>query len=232
MSQINIGIFGLGRFGNALVGTLNSLKCENTIHIRVLDKDPKKVEAVKDLCDDALILDLDLDDEGQLQQHFEGLNVAVIAIGENTLPVIELASVAQEIRATNPDFRILCRAHDEKTEKILAKLGIESADVFSPEKTAAEFIGRKAVRPGAVQFPPLSPEQGLICMDTPEIWQGKPLGELNIPKDYNSNLICLVKFGDTEDRVLTPTAESILEKGDKLYLLGELKDLAKLQKLQ
>ena len=93
MSQINIGIFGLGRFGNALVGTLNSLKCENTIHIRVLDKDPKKVEAVKDLCDDALILDLDLDDEVQLQQHFEGLNVAVIAIGENTLPVIELASV-------------------------------------------------------------------------------------------------------------------------------------------
>ena len=69
-------------------------------------------------------------------------------------------------------------------------------------------------------------------MDTPEIWQGKSLGELNIPKDYNSNLICLVKFGDAEDRVLTPTAESILEKGDKLYLLGELKNLARLQKLQ
>lgn len=232
MSQISIGIFGLGRFGTALVHTLNNLDAGKSIHLRIIDNDPEKVEPLRGVTDDQLIVDFDNEDETTLKKHFEGLDVAVIAIGENTLPVIELATVAHEYRSENPDFHVFCRAHDEMTEKILTKLGISKSDLFCPEQTAAEYIGRKAIRPGAAQFPPLAPDQALICIETPEKWQNKSLVELKIPETHKANLMCIVKENDQEQHVETPLAHTPLEKGDKLYLLGNLKTLEELKNLQ
>ena len=232
MSQISIGIFGLGRFGTALVHTLNSLNAGKSIHLRIIDNDPEKVEPLRKFTDDQLIVDFDNEDETTLKKHFEGLDVAVIAIGENTLPVIELASVAHEYRSENPDFHVLCRAHDEMTEKILIKLGISKSDIFCPEQTAAEYIGRKAIRPGVAQFPPLANDQALICIETPEDWQNKKLVELKIPETYKANLMCLVKEKDQKQHVETPLAGTELEKGDKLYILGDLKNLEAVSKLR
>ena len=118
------------------------------------------------------------------------------------------------------------------TEKILTKLGISKSDLFCPEQTAAEYIGRKAIRPGAAQFPPLAPDQALICIETPEKWQNKSLVELKIPETHKANLMCIVKENDQEQHVETPLAHTPLEKGDKLYLLGNLKTLEELKNLQ
>ena len=228
MSQISIGIFGLGRFGIALVKTLNELRKERSIHLRVLDRDAKKVDSIESICEDPKILDLEGDTN--LKDHFDNLDVAIIAIGENTLPVIQLANAAMEWNSEEKRCRILCRAHDEKTAEILEKLGIPQEDIFSPERTAAEHIGLKAIRPRHAQFPPLGPGQGLISIQTPESCLNKQLADLNLREKYEANLLCLIR-AEEPDEVITPKAETPLREGDTLYLLGALKKLSQFQDL-
>ena len=107
MKMIRVGIFGLGRFGTALVKTLNQHEDSRLqIHIRAVDKDPDRVDAVKNICDDALIMDLE--DEELLQSHIENLDVIIITIGENALPVLLLAHTAMEMIANQNEIG---RAH-------------------------------------------------------------------------------------------------------------------------
>ena len=228
MSQINIGVFGLGRFGIALVKTLDDLRNERSIHLRVLDRDPKKVDSVESICEDPKTVDLEGDTN--LKYHFESLDVAIIAMGENTLPVIQLANAAMEWNSEEKRCRVLCRAHDEKTEEILEKLGIPREDIFSPERTAAEHIGLKAIRPRHAEFPPLGPGQGLISIQTPDSWINKSLAKLNLRQDYEANLLCLIR-AEKPDEVVTPKADTKPRKGDTLFLLGALKKLSQFQDL-
>ena len=230
MSQINIGVFGLGRFGIALVKTLHDLRKERSIHLRVLDRDAKKVNYIESIVDIDDPKTLELDADTNLKDHFDNLDVAIIAFGENTLPVIQLANEAMEWNREEKRCRVLYRAHDEKTEEILEKLGIPRENIFSPERAAAEHIGLKAIRPRHTELPPLGPGQGLISIQTPDSWLNKSLAELNLRQDYEANLLCL-KRAEKPDEVVTPKADTKPRKGDTLYLLGALKKLSKFQDL-
>ena len=199
MSQIHIGVFGLGRFGSSLVRVLSKLKTRTSIQVRVLDRDPERINDLKDQYDDALIMDIEDVDQEDLKKQIEDLDLLIIAIGENTLPVLLLAHMAVDIASNNSttsSTRILCRAHNETTRKILLKLGINKSDIFSPEEEAALSFAKRIANPNSVDALPLDSDQSLIQIPTPEKWVGKHLVDIDMRKKYNANLLCLRKKTD------------------------------------
>ncbi len=231
MAMIRVGVFGLGRFGTALVKTLNHHNNSNMqVHIRAVDKDPDRVEAVKDNCDDALIMNLE--EEDLLKSQIQNLDIIVIAIGENALPVLLLAHTAMEMisdsgSGSESKPRIMCRAHDQTTRKILKKFGVQDQDIFAPEEKAAERLARRLVHRSSVDSLPLKEDQAIIQIPTPPKWVGKSLAETKIRNRYQVNLLCLQKSGTTEN-VISPDPDTVFEEGDQLYLLGPIVNLDKI----
>ena len=229
MRHIQVGLVCLGRFGSSLVRNLDQIKSQSPIHLRILDRDSERITLLKEQYDDAMIVDIEDANQEDLQKLFDKLDVLIIAIGENTLPVLLLAHMAIEIsQSQTKPMKILCRAHNETTRKILQKLGINESDIFAPEEEAALSFAKRIAHPNSIDALPLDLKQALIQISTPEKWQDKPLGKLEIRKKQGANLLCLMKNGHP-DVVLTPNKDTILEKGDQLVILGPPDELQKIE---
>ncbi|MGE4633701.1 MAG: TrkA family potassium uptake protein [Planctomycetota bacterium] len=215
MARTRIAVVGLGQFGTTLVKQL----CRMDVEVLAIDKDPRKIENIAEVCDDAVVLDIQ--DEEATRDRLKEVDVLVVAIGETPLPGILLTTIGQELGIRS----IIVRAHEPTSRAILMKLG--ATEVYSPEKKAAESMVRKLTIANAIDSLPLSKDQAIIEIDVPEDWIGLSVKEIEIRKNFALNLICVSKNGgDSYD--FSPAIDVPFEDTDKLYLLGSSDRLAQL----
>lgn len=203
---MKIAVIGLGIFGRTLALQLHRTGSE----VIAIDRDRELVASIAGEIDDAIVLDIS--DGEKLQKHgLEGVDVIVIAIGEDPLPAVMISALASDLGIG----RIIARANSKFQERVLLHVG--ATETFSPEGTAAEAMALKIRSPGYVDQLPLDDRWQIRELTAPPAWCGSTLSELQLRQEFHLTLIA-IKMGESLE--FSPGGERKINEGERLFLLG------------
>lgn len=214
----SFAVIGLGRFGTHIATKLYERGCD----VLAIDMFEQQVDGIADRVTSAVVAD--------------GKNRDVlqrIGIGECDCAVVAVASdlAASVLITMNLKIlgvpKIICKAHDETHCDILKKLGADQ--VIIPEYIVADKLSRSLISPSLLEYIDLSDDYGIIERQTPTIWSGKTIRELNIRVKYGINIIAIRRGNDIK---ISPDAGEIIEENDVLILLGDNESFAALEKIK
>lgn len=213
-----IAVFGLGQFGMPLALAL----AERGAEVLAFDTNRESVEAVADKVASAVILDC-TDERALKAQGLEGLDMAVVAIGENfeanVLSTLLLKSIGVP--------RVLTRANTWAQHEILVRIGAD--EVISPEDDAARRLARRLVQPNILDHFGLGKELSLVEMKTPARFVGHSIRDLDLRGRYHVNLVAIEHRPEErkgEDRdIEVPVPDYVFRADDLLFVVGRDEDL-------
>jgi trk system potassium uptake protein len=220
-------VIGLGRFGRRLAQALTEAGHE----VIAIDKREELVERVRD--EVALAVALDATDPEPLKaQGAVEIDAAIVSIGEdfeaNALATATLKSLGVP--------HVISRASTEIQRRILAAIGADR--VVLPEEEVAERLASQLANPNVLEHLELAEGHSLVQIRAPEEWHGRTLGEIDLRRKYEVNLVAIkrpVKARDAEgvetvqqQVVDLPMAHTVIRNDDVLILVGSTESLSKL----
>jgi len=218
-------ICGYGRVGRSTIETLR----ESRRQIVVIDSDPERVVQAQE--EGLIALEGDASQDEVL--HDAGLAQAqsiIITTGEDSLNLFIVLSA----RTINPDLLIVARANNAINEVKLRRAGADR--VVSPYQIGGQHMANIVVRPQVTDFFDVVTLKG-----GEELWiedvvisersplAGNSVGEADIRRRTGVTLVALYRQHEGGNTV--PNAETRLEAGDQLLVLGTRDQLAALEKM-
>jgi len=222
-------IIGLGNFGRAVAEEL----IEQGAQVIAVDRNPRRVEAIKDRVTYAV--SLDAGDEAALKSvSVHEVDAAVVCIGDNIEANLLVTVLLKKIGVK----KIWARAISPLQQEILTALGVDS--IINLEHDMGRMVARSLVIENVVKHLYLSPGYSVAEMKVPEALIGKTLGQSGLRKDHNLNVVGIKKkvpqitkdgertFEEVTENV--PSPDTRLEEDDVLILVGRDSDIAKFSK--
>ena len=218
-------VIGLGRFGTQLARNLTKAGAE----VIAIDKDRKLIENISPEVTVAVRLDV-TDEDALRAQGVDKVEAAIIGIGEN----LETSILATVILKSLGVKYICARAERLMHGRILRRVGAD--EVIFPEDEAASRWAFKLMAPQISEKLEFAPGFSLAQYTATSSFDGKTIIELNLRKKYHVNLIGLRPSSSplvTEDKLArqtinVPQPDTVIKKGDVLWLVGSDEDLAAL----
>ena len=206
-------LIGLGRFGRHLAEQLNAQGHQ----VMAVDENEERVNQVLNIVTNAQIGD-STNPEFLAELGVGNYDVCIVAISDDFQSSLETASLLKEMGAR----KVVARAQRDVQAKFLLRNGAD--EVLYPEKQLAKWA---AVRYGSdhlFDYIELDASNAIVEVSVPEEWAGKTVGQLDIRKRYNINLLA-VKQGGTINTTVTP--DTLLPADANVLALGEDKALEK-----
>jgi len=212
-------VIGLGRFGMRLATLLTQAGAE----VLAIDRRRDLVEAVRDTV--ALAVCLDCTDEQALRaQGVDKVGVAIVGIGADFENSALTTAILKQIGVP----RVISRATSEIRAAILSRIGAD--EIVNPEKEAAERWCNRLVTPAVMSRIELAEGYSLVQVTAPDSFNGKSLAELAVRQKHQVNVVAIRRTTEQQDSegrtkvrqhlVSVPMAETVIEKGDVLVLIG------------
>lgn len=206
-------LIGLGRFGKHIALELSKLGHE----IMAVDDDEDKLNEVLPYVTNGQI------GNSTNSDFLESLDVpeydvCIVAISNDFQSSLETTSLLKELGGK----RVIARAERDVQEKFLLRNGADK--VVYPEKELARWIALRYSTSHILECIPFDEEFAVLEMDLPKSWIHKTIGELDIRKKYEINIMGVRRNGKLQPFV---TAETELQPCDTIVFLG---DYAKIQK--
>jgi trk system potassium uptake protein len=222
-------VIGLGRFGYKVSEVLASKGAQ----VIAIDKNPELVEKIKDIVTEAVQLD-STDEEALKESGVEGVDVAVVSIGED----VESSILTTTILSNLGIKEIIARASTRLQTQILKKVG--ATRVVYPEEDMGLRVANSIFAPGVLDYIDLGADYNLAEIEVKGDFIGKSFGELGLKSGYGVNVIMIMKkvkeevgkkgeFTEKEIKEL-PTPDYILGAKDILVVVGDSKDIEVLEK--
>jgi len=225
-SNPRIAVIGLGVFGMSLVKTL----AEDGADVIAVDNNMDHLDEVKGVVEHTICFDAT--DAEELKSHgLTDVDIAVIAIGEHFEPVV---LISMELVKAGVG-RVYARTNSETQQQILEKIGV--TEVIHPERQVAERMGISLHRPGMKDLLELGDDLSVLEIETPDSMIGQTLSSLNLRKRYGINILTIKRLQEgTEDEseeneyhsIGIPNADSKIQTGDRLVLMGHKEDCEKI----
>lgn len=221
----HIIVCGYGRVGASAIGSL-----EHSVQRRVIvvERDEEGAEAAEAAGYTVLQGDA-TDDETLLDAGIERAWGILVCTGDDSINLFIVLSA----RALKSDLFIVARS----TEANEAKMRRAGANrVVSPHQIGGRHMANIVIRPHVTDFLDVVTLDGGL-----ELWMeelviedgsalaGRTVGEADIRKQTGVSLIALLRHATR--KTVTPMAETRLEAGDELILLGTREQLARLEQL-
>lgn len=206
-------LIGLGRFGRHLAIQLNAQGHQ----VMAVDDDEEKVNAMLNVVTNAQIGD---STNGEFLQEL-GVNnydVCIVAISDNFQSSLETTSLLKELGAR----KVVSRAERDVQAKFLLRNGAD--EVLYPEKQLAKWA---AVRYGSdhlLDYIELDADNAIVEVEVPAEWAGKTVGEIDVRRIYNINLLAVKRDGAVDAQI---TPHTVLPADGTLLALGEYRALKK-----
>ncbi len=214
-------VIGLGHFGMNLSLFLANMGAE----VVAVDNKDQHVEKLRDKVSFATIADAK--DIGALRGlGLEDMDAVIVAIGEDFESSILATANLQEIGVKRIINRVVSPVH----ERLLKLMDVD--DLILPEGDAALQLAHKLIRKGVLEYLELSKNYSIVEIQVPEDFIGKTLGNLDLRKNYNINLITVIKkgrkrsllpFGDSAEEIEVlgvPDGSYVFQKNDILVVFG------------
>ena len=209
----SILLIGLGRFGKHIARKLHELNHE----VMAIDKDEEKVEEVLPYVTNAQIGD-SMNEAFLRSLGVGNYDVCIVAIGNDFQGSLETTSLLKELGAK----MVVSRAARDVQAKFLLRNGAD--EIVYPEKQLATWTAIRYSSDHIFDYIELNDEYAIFEIEVPENWIGHSVGEINIRKKYNINLMAIKREGKMG---LTITPDTRFERGEALLVLGNYKDIQK-----
>lgn len=208
-------VLGLGRFGVSFSKTIIEMGHE----VLGVDSDEKIVQQYAGKLTHTVEADC-TNEEFLMSMDIEKFDAAVVAIGSNLQVSIMTTVILKELGAKY----ILAKAQNDFQAKVLYKIGADK--VILPEKEMGIKAARNIASDNFYEMIEISNNYSIINIHPPESWYGKSLGELAVRTRYGVNIIA-VKGGD-DTGVVIPNANTVINEGDTITVMGDNSDLKRL----
>lgn len=226
----HIIVCGCGRTGRQVAQELETM----TNQYVIIDKDPVRLEKLREFLPEAHVIEGDAThDQVLLEAGLLGAKGLVTCLSQDTDNLFVCLS-ARDLAAK---LTIVARAYEEETMDKLYRAGADH--VVSPNVSSAIRMASMLLRPSAVSFLDIatrSPELALrmeqSVIGTKSEVAGKSLMEAKIPQRTGLIVIAVRKQGAAgHGFTFNPVADTRLEAGDEVIVLGQEDQVAELKKL-
>ena len=206
-------LIGLGRFGKNVALHLNQLGHQ----VMAVDDVEERVEAVLSYVTNAQIGN---STNGDLLDSLgiRNFDVCIVAIGNDFQSSLETTSLLKEMGAK---FVVSLAATDVQ-EKFLLRNGAD--EVVFPEKQLAKWTAIRYSAGHILDYIELDEDHAMFEIPVPDNWAGRSIGQIDIRKKYNINIMGVKRNGKLE---LSISPDMVLEAGQTMLVLGKNKDLQK-----
>ena len=206
-------LIGLGRFGQHVAAKLNELNHQ----VMAIDKDEARINAVLPFVTNAQIGDST--NESFLRDlGVKNYDVCIVAIGDSFLNSLETTSLLKELGAK----LVVARATRDVHAKFLLRNGAD--EIVYPERQLAHWLAVRYTADHISDYVALDEDHAIFEVEVPKNWIGKTVGELDIRKKYNMNILGTKK---NEKMALAVSPATVLSADIKLLVLGNFKDIQK-----
>ncbi len=209
-------VIGLGTFGESVAKSLT----EKGAEVIAIDRNMERVEEIQDYVSVAVQLD-STDENALLAQGIHEVDIAVVCIGEDFESNLLTSVLLQQIGVPE----VITRATRPIESKILKAVGIQR--VVNPEEEVGEKLAYSLMHPTLKEIFYLAGDISVAELETPKTFVGKSLQELALRAKYGINLIVIrtpvrKKAGEkpTREKVIMPTADTVIQEGDLLVVVG------------
>lgn len=209
----SILLIGLGRFGRHIAIKLDELNHQ----VMAVDNNESRVEAVLPYVRNAQIGDATNEDFIR-SLGVRNFDVCIVAIGDNFQSSLETTSLLKELGAK----MVVSRAARDVHAKFLLRNGAD--EVVYPEKQLASWTAIRYSADHIFDYVELDEEHGIFEISIPDAWIGKTVGELDIRKKYNVNIMALRCNGVLDMNI---ASETLLGDEQTMLVLGNIKNIQK-----
>ena len=206
-------LIGLGRFGRHIALKLNEMNHQ----VMAVDINEDRVNAVLPYTTNAQIGDATREDflESLGVNNFD---VCIVAIGDDFQSSLETTSLLKELGAK----MVVSRAARDVHAKFLLRNGAD--EIVYPEKQIATWTAIRYSSDHIFDYIQLDSDYAIFEVALPSNWIGKTVGEINIRKRYNVNIMAIKRNGKME---LSITPDTLFTGDEALFVLGYNKDIQK-----
>ena len=209
----SILLIGLGRFGRHIAIKLDELHHQ----VMAVDKEDTRVDAVLPFVTNAQIGDAT--NEDFLSSLGVGnFDVCIVAIGDSFQNSLEVTSLLKELGAR----MVVSRAARDVHAKFLLRNGAD--EIVYPERQLADWVAIRYSADHILDYIELDEEHAIFEISIPREWIGKTIGQLDIRKKYDINIMAL-KTNDIMN--LEISSDTQLLKDSTMLVLGETKHIQK-----
>lgn len=209
----SILLIGLGRFGKHIAIKLNELHHQ----VMAVDKEERRVEAVLPYVTNAQIGDAT--NESFIESlGVRNFDVCIVAIGDNFQSSLETTSLLKELGAK----LVVSRAARDVHAKFLLRNGAD--EIVYPEKQLAAWTAIRYSADHILDYIELGEGYAIFEISVPPAWAGKTVGQLDIRRKYNINIMSL-KYNSAMN--LNVTSDTSFPENGTMLVLGNNKDIQK-----
>lgn len=209
----SILLIGLGRFGRHIAIHLNALGHQ----VMAVDKVEERVDAVLSFVTNAQIGD-STNGEFLKSLGIANFDVCIVTIGNDFQSSLETTSLLKELGAK----LVVSRAARDVQAKFLLRNGAD--EVVYPEKQLAKWTAIRYSVDHILDYIELDGDHAMFEVQIPKHWLNHTVGQIDIRKKYNINIMGIRKEGKLS---LSITPDTILTEGETMLVLGQFKDLQK-----
>lgn len=209
----SILLIGLGRFGKHIALQLN----QKGHQVMGVDSNEERVNDAMDVVTNAQIGD-STNEEFLRTLGIDNYDVCIVAIGNDFQSSLETTSSLKELGARF----VVSRAERDGQAKFLLRNGAD--EVVYPEKQVARWAAIRYSSDHILDYIELDETHSIFEVSVPRGWIGLSIGQLDIRKKYNINIMAVKKNGKMSVSI---TPDTVLLEGDTLLVLGEYKALQK-----
>ncbi len=214
-------VVGLGRFGSSVAETL--YKAGESILAIDVDEDIIQEAVNNDIVDNAVEVDA-TDEKSLIDLGVNNFDVAIVAIGSNIQASILITLTLKEMGIK----RIVCKAITNAHGKVLKKIGAD--EIVFPETYMGKRVALQEMEPEIIEHLKFSEDFLIVEVKAPISFVGKTLIGLDIRKRYRANIIAIRR--ENGENEVSPSAESIINKGDTLVVVTDAKTAKELEALK
>ena len=209
----SILLVGLGRFGRHIAIKLHELGHQ----VMAVDKQEQRVDAVLPYVTNAQIGD-SMDEDFLRSLGVRNFDVCIVTIGDDFQSSLETTSLLKELGAK----MVVSRAARDVHAKFLLRNGAD--EIVYPEKQLATWTAIRYSADHIFDYIELGGDFAIFEIEVPRSWQGKTIGQLDIRKKHNINIMATRSNGKLN---LNVTPETVLVGEDTMLVLGKSHDIHK-----
>ena len=209
----SILLIGLGRFGRHIAMKLDELHHQ----VMAIDKEDSRVEAILPYVTNAQIGDA-TNEDFLSSLGVRNFDVCIVAIGDNFQNSLETTALLKELGAK----LVVSRAARDVHAKFLLRNGAD--EIVYPEKQLANWTAIRYSADHILDYIELDEEHAIFELSVPHDWIEKTVGQLDIRKKYNINIMAIKTNGILDLRI---NSDTYLPSDSSMLVLGEIKYIQK-----